>query len=176
MSIAFRMSSTDPTTRAARGARSGVIGAVVAAVAFLDSVFVGAPVALLMAAVGSLLTFAAATIAVACLVVGCCSWLDRTWDDWVAGSGRRIEASFESMRASRLMRHPLGWIQRGTDRRYALAAAVMNPILVAGFARSLTGSPIGERRILVGAIAYAVPYVALWSVVGLALGELLRAL
>jgi hypothetical protein len=47
------------------------------------------------------------------------------------------------MRASRLMRHPVAWIQRGSDRWYALAAAVANPILVAGFARFLGGKQIG---------------------------------
>jgi hypothetical protein len=51
----------------------------------------------------------------------------------------------------------------------------MNPFLVAAFARSLTGNPIGERRILVGAVAYSIPYVAIWSILGLALGAALRA-
>jgi hypothetical protein len=33
----------------------------------------------------------------------------------------------------------------------------------------------GERRILLGSVAYAIPYVALWSLVGLALGDAVRA-
>jgi hypothetical protein len=52
---------------------------------------------------------------------------------------------------------------------------VANPILVAAFARSLSGKPIGERRILLGAVAYAIPYVAIWSIVGFALGATVRA-
>ena len=69
------------------------------------------------------------------------------------------------------MAHPVAWIQRGSDRWYALAAAVANPILVATFARFVGGKPIGERRIFLGAVAYALPYVAMWSIVGFAFGE-----
>ena len=167
------MASRDPT-RLHGAAWSGVVGAVVAAVAFFDGIVVGAPVALVTASSPGPLVFVTVTVAVACLVICCCSWLDRRWDDWLSGNGTRVETTFEKMRASRLMRHPIAWIQGGTDRRYALAAAVANPILVAAFTRSLTGEPIGERRILVGAVAYAVPYVAIWSFVGLALAETYR--
>lgn len=79
------------------------------------------------------------------------------------------------MRASRLMKHPVAWIERGSDRWYAVAAAVANPILVGTLARFVGGEPIGERRILLGSIAYAVPYVAMWTLVGLALGGTVRA-
>jgi len=33
----------------------------------------------------------------------------------------------------------------------------------------------GERRILLGAVAYAIPYVAIWSIAGFALGATVRA-
>jgi hypothetical protein len=79
------------------------------------------------------------------------------------------------MRASRLMRHPVVWIQRGSDRWYGLAAAVANPIMVSAFARVVSGKPVGERRILLGAVAYALPYVAMWTIVGLTVGGSLRA-
>ncbi len=168
------MGSPDPAPLTS-AARSGIVGTVVVAVAFFDGVFVGAPVAILMAALGSILVYAAAATAVACLVIVCCAWLDRRWDDWLSGSGTRMETALEKMRANRLMRRPMAWIREGTDRRYALAAAVANPILVAAFTRSLTNEPVGERRILAGAVAYAVPYVAMWSVVGLVLGAAVRA-
>lgn len=168
------MGSPDPAPLTS-AARSGIVGTVVVAVAFFDGVFVGAPVAILMAALGSILVYAAATTAVACVVIVCCVWLDRRWDDWLSGTGTRMETALEKMRANRLMRRPMAWIRDGTDRRYALAAAVANPILVAAFTRSLTNEPVGERRILAGAVAYAVPYVAMWSIVGLALGAAGRA-
>ena len=140
------MAAPPTSTRRVAGApRSGVVGTVVAAVAFFDG------------------------------VIGCCRWVDRRWDDWFSGNGTRIEKRLETMRASRLMAHPVAWIQRGPDRWYALAAAVANPILVATLARLVGGKPIGERRIVLGAVAYALPYVAIWSIVGLALGETIRA-
>ena len=166
---------TSGDTRVPSATRSGLFGTLVVGIGFFDGVVIGAPVALLMASVGSPLVFVSATTAVACAVICCCSWLDRRWDTWVSGNGVRMETALERMRTNRLMQRPVAWLQAGSDRRYALAAAVANPILVAAFTRSLTGKPVGERRILAGAVAYAVPYVVLWSVVGLALGAIVRA-
>ena len=166
-----------PTSRhrVAGAARSGIVGTIVAAVAFFDGVFIGAPIALLAAWFRPSLVYVLATVVVVLLVIGCCRWVDRRWDDWFSGNGTRIEKRLETMRASRLMAHPVAWIQRGSDRWYALAAAVANPILVATLARFVGGKPIGERRIVLGAVAYALPYVAMWSIVGFALGETIRA-
>jgi hypothetical protein len=164
-----------PTHRVAGAARSGVAGAIVAAFAFFDGVFIGTPVALLAASFKPSLVYVAATIVVVFLVIACCRWIDRRWADWSSGNGTRIEAKLESMRASRLMMHPVAWIERGSDRWYTFAAALANPILVAALARFVGGKPVGERRILLGAVAYAIPYVAMWSVVGLLLGETIRS-
>lgn len=164
------------THRAAGAARSGVVGTIVAAVAFLDGVFIGAPIALLAASFRPSLVYVLATVVVVFLVIGCCRWVDRRWDDWFLGkNGTRIEKRLETMRASRLMAYPVAWIQRGSDRWYALAAAVANPILVATLSRFVGGKRIGKRRILLGAVAYAVPFVAMWSIVGFAIGETIRA-
>jgi hypothetical protein len=144
------------------------------AFAFFDGVFIGAPIALLAAAFRPVPVYCGSVIAVALLVIACSRWVDRRWDDWFSGNGKRIETRLETMRASRLMRHPVAWIQRGSDRWYAFAAAVANPILVAGLARFVGGKRIGDRRIVLGAVAYAVPYVAMWSIVGFVVGESLR--
>jgi hypothetical protein len=163
-----------PVQRAGGAARSAAAGTIVMAFAFFDGVFVGAPIALLAAAFRPVPVYCGAVIAVVVLVIACSRWVDRRSDDWFSGSGKRIETRLETMRASRLMRHPVAWIQRGSDRWYALAAAVANPILVAGLARFVGGNRIGDRRIVLGAVAYAVPYVAMWSIVGFVVGESLR--
>jgi hypothetical protein len=163
------------TSGVGKAARTGIVGSVVAAVAFFDGVFIGAPIAVLAAAFSASIVYVVATAAVIGLVIACCRWLDRRWDDWFAGNGKRIETALERMRTSNLMRHPVAWIQSGSDRSYAFAAAVANPILVAGLARFIGGGPVGDRRIVLGAIAYAVPYVAMWSLVGFAVGQALRA-
>jgi hypothetical protein len=161
--------------RAGKAGRTGVVGTSVAAFAFFDGVFLGAPIALLAASFRPLIVYGVATILVVLIVIACCSWVDRRWDEWFAGNGKRIEARLEGMRASRLMQHPVAWIQRGSDRWYAFAAAVANPILVGALARLISGEPIGERRIFLGAVAYALPYVALWTIVGFALGDQIRS-
>ncbi len=170
------MAAPTSTHRGAGAARTGVVGTIVAALAFFDGVFIGAPIALLAASFRPSLVYIVATVVVVFVVVGCCRWVDRHWDNWFSGNGTRIEKRLENMRASRLMAHPVAWIQRGSDRWYALAAAVANPILVATFARFVVDKPIGERRIFLGAVAYAIPYVALWSIIGFAFGETIRAI
>ena len=169
--LPIRAGMASPTsTRVGSAARTGVVGTVVAAIAFFDGVFIGAPVALLSAAFGSVLVYAGATACVVLVVIACCGWVDRRWEDWFSGNGSRIEKRIETMRGNRLLKHPVAWVQRGSDRWYAFAAAVANPILVGTLARFVGGEPIGRRRILLGAVAYAVPYVAMWTLLGLALG------
>jgi hypothetical protein len=162
------------TERVGSAARSSAIGTGVGAFAFFDGVFLGLPIAVLAASFRPLIVYPVATVVVILLVIACSSWVDRRWDDWFAGHGKRIERRLETMRASSLMRHPVAWIQNGSDRWYAFAAAVANPILIAALARFIGGKPIGERRILLGAVAYAIPYVAMWTIVGYALGGTLR--
>ena len=168
-------SSPGSTQRAGSAVRTGATGTVVAAFAFFDGIFLGAPIAALAASFRPLAVYAVATIVAILLTVACCSWVDRRWDDWFSGNANRIEKRLAAMRASRLMRHPVAWIQRGSDRWYALAAALANPILMCAFARSIGGKPVGERRILLGCVAYAIPYVAIWTLVGLMLGGAVRA-
>ncbi len=162
--------------RAGRAARTGFVGAVVAAVGFFDAVFLGMPIAVLAASLSPLTVFVGAAIAVSLLSIACCSWVDRRWDEWSAGNAGRLERRLEKMRESRLLAHPVAWIERGSDRWYAVAAAVANPVLVAALARPLSGRPIGRRRIVLGSVAYAVPYVAMWSLVGFLLGDTIRAI
>jgi hypothetical protein len=164
----------DSVQRVGSAARTGAVGTVVGAVAFFDGVFIGTPIALLAASLRPLLVYLGATGAVILLVIACCAWIDRRWDDWFAGNGKRVEKRLEAMRRSRLMRHPVAWIERGSDRWYALAAAVANPILIGALARLVGGRPVGHRRILLGAVAYATPYCAMWTIVGLALGVTFR--
>jgi hypothetical protein len=164
-------SRSNSTERVAGAARTGAAGTVVGAVAFFDGVFVGMPVAVLAAAWRPLFVFGAGAAAVSLLAIFCCTWLERRWDDWFSGNGNRLEKRLERMRESRLMRKPVAWIQHGSDRQYAFAAAVANPVLVAALARSIGGRPIGRRRIVLGAVSYAIPYVALWTLVGIALGS-----
>ena len=170
------MASPSPTsTQGAGGAvRTGVVGTMVAALAFFDGVVLGAPVAMLAASFRPLIVYVVATAAAVALTIASCRWVDRRWEDWFSGNASRVGKRLDAMRASRLMRHPVAWVERGSDRWYALAAAVGNPILVLALSRSISGKPVGERRMLLGSVAYAIPYVAIWSFVGWAIGDAVR--
>ena len=104
-----------------------------------------------------------------------CNWVQRHWEAWIAGKGRGAEAKLEKMRGSKVMRHPVSWITRGSDWWYALATAIVNPILVVVAARVLGGKRISERRIMIASIAYAVPMAIVFTIAGYAIGEALRA-
>jgi hypothetical protein len=147
----------------------------VAAFAFFDGVFVGAPIALLAASLRPSIVLVAAAIAVSCLSIACSGWVNRRWDEWFSANDKRIVKRLEVMRASRLMRRPVTWIERGSDRQYALVSALVNPVLVVALSRSLGGSPVGARRIRLCSIAYAIPYVAMWTLLGFALGGAIHA-
>ena len=69
--------------------------------------------------------------------VACCRWVQRHWDIWIAGNGERVEAKLDKMRKSRVMKHPVAWITRGSDWWFALATAIVNPIIV-------TSSPLAS--------------------------------
>jgi hypothetical protein len=164
-------SRSNSTERVAGAARTGAAGTVVGAVAFFDGVCVGMPVAVLAAAWRPMFVFGIGAVAVSLLAIFCCSWLERRWDDWSSRNGNRLEKRLDRMRENRLMQKPVAWLQHGSDRQYAFAAAVANPVLVAALARSIGGRPIGRRRIVLGSVAYAIPYVALWSLVGVAISS-----
>ena len=103
----------DSPQSAVSAARTGVVGFAVVGFAFFDSILLGLPIALLAAFFRPSLVYAAATTAVVLLVIGSCRWIDRHWEDWFSGNGTRIEHRLESMRASRLLAHPVAWLQRG---------------------------------------------------------------
>ncbi len=160
--------------RVGRAARTGLVGGIVAALACFDALLLGMPIAALASMLRPSFVFITAAVAVSFLSIACCTWVDRRWDESSSRNAMRVERRLAQMRSSRLMAHPVAWIQRGSDRWYALAAALANPILIAALARPMSGRPIGRRRILLGSVAYAIPYAALWSLVGLILGDVIR--
>ena len=71
-------------------ARAGVIGAIVAAFAVFDGVFLGMPIAVLAGSLQNLSVFVPAAVAVCCISIICSRWVNRRWDDWFSGNGKRI--------------------------------------------------------------------------------------
>jgi hypothetical protein len=147
----------------------------IAVYAVFDTLIVGLPTLVLSARYDSLRVFAIAALAVVVLNVACCTWIDDHWGEWVAGSGARVENRLQKMRAKKSLQRPVSWIEQGTAGRYALAAAIVNAILVIGSARIITGKPVGPHRILVAAISYGLIFTAVYSLCGYMLGRLIAA-
>ena len=156
------------TQHAVGATRSGLTGTLVFAFAFFDSLCLGAPIALLAVisrpslvrlrhrrrSSSSSLAAALGRSALGRLVLG---------QRHAAREEARVDA------------HSLRWLVRwrGSSgvrtRWYAIAAAVANPILVATLARPSPASRSRSAGVVLGAVAYAIPYVALWTIVGLTL-------
>jgi len=151
------------------------MGMLVAVYGMFDTLLMGVPIVLLAAWLDPLVVFAVATVGVTAADGLCCTWLDREWDRWFAGAGRRIEPRLQHVRTSRLMRRPVAWIEHGSDRQFALGAAITNGIIATVLSRLLTGAPVGPRRILLASLAYGVFFTGLYTLVGSMLGSALHA-
>ena len=94
--------------------------------------------------------FAVAAVVLTLINGACCRWVERQWDAWIAGNAKRMETALAKRRKSRLMRHPVAWITRGSDAWFTLAAILMNPVIVIALARTIGGPPVGPRPAPVG--------------------------
>ena len=140
-----------------------VLGTLVVICGLFDTLLIGLPIVALAAWLDPLVVFVLGAVAVVSANGLCCTWLDREWDGWLAGPGRRIEGRLDRMRTSRLLRHPVAWVQRESDRWFALGAAVTNAITATVLARLLTPQPLGPRRILLASLAYGLFFVGLYT-------------
>ena len=130
---------------------------------------------ILAAWVKPVVVFALAAAGLIFLNIACCTWLDDHWDGWVAsGKAKRIERRIEKLRSGRLMRHPVEWIRRGSDVWFALAAAMVNAVTVVAIARLIAGERLGAHRILVASVAYSLFFAAVFTLVGVALADVIR--
>ena len=169
------MESGTPTRGTARSARAAAVGTAIALYATFDSLITGLPIAVLAAVLNPLIVFLAAAVLLVLLNIACCNWIERQWAAFIAGNAKRLEAKLDKMRKSRVMRHPVAWITRGSDAWYTLAAALANAIIVMALARFIGGEPVSERRILLGSVAYAICFAATFSVTGFVVADAVRA-
>ena len=149
-------------------------GTVIGAFEFFDGVFLGAPIEVLAASFRPALVYAVATMVVILLVIACCGWVDRRWEDWFSGPASGSRTRLEAMRAGRLMPPPVEWIREpfGPLVRVRRRDGEPNPRRRTG--QDHGGEPIGKQRSLLGAVAYALSS-SQWTIVGFALGGALRA-
>jgi hypothetical protein len=156
-------------------ARQTLIGTAVAAWAALDPV-VGIIIVLLAEWVGPLILFAASAVVLTIVNMAACSWLDRSWASFASGPGKRLEKRLEKMRTGRVMKHPVAWIQTGSDRWFALAAVLTNAVSAVGIARIVGGKPVGQRRIRFASTSFSIFAAALFTLLGWLIAEGIQAL
>ena len=112
------------------------------------------------------LVFLVAAVALTAVNTALCGWLDRSWGEFAAGPGKKLESRLEKMRTGRIMRHPVNWITDGSSFWYAIAAMLTNAIQCVGIARIVGGKPIGERRVRLAAVSFSVFEAALFVLLG----------
>ena len=120
--------------------------------------------------------FIVAAIVLTLVNTALCTWVDRWWDLFAAGPGRKIEERLEKMRRGRIMRHPVRWITEGSAFWYSLAAMLTNAIQCVGIARIVGGAPVGQRRVRLAAVSFSVFEAGLFALLGWAMGDIIRAL
>jgi len=161
------MEADGPTQAAGRSAVKTFIGAAIAFYAVFDTITLGvATTALVIFVFNPLIVFVGAAVGITLLNYACCTWVDREWGDWVMGPGKKVEAKLDRFRSSRVMRHPVDWVTRGSVVWFALAAMLINAIVVTVTARVVGGKPVGARRIRVAAVAYSIFFAAVYTLLG----------
>jgi hypothetical protein len=118
----------------AQPARPKLVGTIVAAWALLDPL-IGIVIVILAAWLRPWVVSIVAAVVLTIINTALCTWVDRWWDLFVAGPGKKIEARLEKMRRGRIMRHPVQWITEGSAFWYSLAAMLTNAITCVGIAR-----------------------------------------
>lgn len=157
------------------GWRNALIGSFVGAYAIFDSLVLVAVIVVLVLRFDPLGVYLGSIAVITALNLACCRWLDHHWDSWVAGGhARRLEPRLAKLRESSAMRRPVAWITGGSTALFALAAAVINPVIVIGAGRMIGGQPIGDRRIGVASLSYAVVVSSLYLVVAIAVRQAIR--
>ncbi len=107
------------------------------------------------------------------LNLAACNWVERQWDTWIVGS--KFEERLQKVRASKRARRPVEWIGRGSDVWFFLAAALLNAVEVVAPARLIGGKVIGQHRVFVASLGFAVFCAVIFSAIGFALGDVIRA-
>jgi cation transporter-like permease len=87
--------------------------------------------------------------------------------------GHKIQAKLSKLRTGRFMRHPVRWVTSGSSFLFAFASTLLNPALVTVVARLLGGQRVGERKIFVASLTYAILSSLVLTAIGFGVGKAL---
>lgn len=161
---------------AERGSKTGtvVVGTLILIMMVFDAILFGLPIMGLAAWNRTLVVFVVSFAVLVALNIAACSWIERKWDAWVAGS--RVEARLQKIRDGKRAQRPIGWMNRGSDWWFGIAAAMLNAIQVIALSRLITGQRSSQRRLVIASVAYSLFIAGIFSLFGYALGDVIRAL
>jgi len=74
------------------------------------------------------------------------------------------------------MKKPVAWVTSGTVGWYVAAACLTSAVQATALARVIGGQPVDARRIRLGAIGFSVFCAVLFSLLGFAMRDVIRAL
>ena len=157
-----------------RRVANGVIGTLVGVYAFLDDLLIGPMLVAATVWVPWYLVFGVAATALTFVNIGCCNWMQRSWDEWILGYGAKLERKLEKLRRGRLLKHPLGWIARDSTVLLTIAAGLIGTVIVVAVTRLAGSRSVGKRQVLFGSIAYSIGFAATYTGVGIAIEHLVQ--
>lgn len=160
---------------ALRRVETVAVGAFVAMIGFTDDFTVGPIVIALAAVLPALLTFAITAGVYSLVQYGACRWLLRRWDEWIHGSGHRLERQLEKWRKGRILKYPVRWITHGSIFWFGLASVIFASVVVIAVAQLSSDEPVPHRRVILSSAIYGVWFAGLYTAVGYGVGEGVRS-
>jgi len=113
---------SEPSTSSG-GARKGALAV---GYALVDAYLFGVPIAAIAIWGSALVAFVVGALVWTLANIAACTWVDRHWAAFAAGSGQKVEAKLQKARSSSVMSHAVGWIERGSVFWFGLAAVLIN--------------------------------------------------
>lgn len=156
-----------PRTSEQRTGHTAAIGSAITVYAILDAYTLGLAAFLLAAFTNALVVFVVVLAIQLVINLAAGSWIDRTWDVWIAaGIGQRFESKLDKVRTGRTGSRVVALISGGSDLAFAIAAALANAVVVIGLARVMAGKPLGRQRVVAAAVGYSVFFAGLFAFMG----------
>jgi len=154
-------------------ARRTAAGTAIGIYWLVDAYVIGLPTLILAAWLNALIVFAVVAVVVIAINLWAGGWINREWDNWAGG---KVEAKLRKVRSKGVGKKVSGWIGRGSDAWFMVAAALTCAITTVGLARIAGGKPLGRHRIVLAALSYGLFFAGLFSLIGWVAGDAIRAL
>lgn len=139
----------------------------------LSDALVGLIIVPCAAWLNALVVCVVAAVVLSVINIFCCTWLNREWDGWAEGRGKRVEKRIQKLRSGKRAGRAVAWVSEGSVGWYVAAACLTNAVQATALARVIGGQPVAARKLRFGAIGFSIFVAVLFSLIGLALRDIL---